>query len=243
MENTKAKTVVITVLVMLLILSLGVIIWQNFIQKGNINNVSDQENVTAKNEDNDQIKQKESNIEKGNQTLNKDETNNNNENEIKKEQDKFAILELAQGYAVLYNGNVYVNINLNMDVYGEKDINKLLQSKDKFKTYSFGNIEIDLSSIENKWLKLNESNVKEIVENRGNGFPTTDDCLVVLLHEDGTVSYCTLNNVIQNNPKTINLNVKNIVSIERGKTIQEQGLWLVNSNGQRTHLSNYINLY
>ena len=68
MENTKAKTVVIKVLVMLLILSLGVIIWQNFIQKGNINNVSDQENVTAKNEDNDQIKQKESNIEKGNQT-------------------------------------------------------------------------------------------------------------------------------------------------------------------------------
>lgn len=40
MENTKAKTVVITVLVILLILSLGFIVYQNFIKKENINNIS-----------------------------------------------------------------------------------------------------------------------------------------------------------------------------------------------------------
>ena len=183
-----------------------------------------------------------------------DNSGTNINTEINTKKDTYQVLELAPvgGHAVVYNGEVYVNIydstsNIDM-IYGEGKYQTLIKTRNNYKEYNFGELTVNTANYDNtggntKWQKLNISNVKSIYNNIYGQAPSSFNSKygVLMLNEDDTVSYIGLNDLINGNSNPTKLNTSNISSIlnviagNSGYTT-----YLVNSNGTKIDVNTLI---
>lgn len=145
------------------------------------------------------------------------------------------VLDLAPigGYAVVYNGEVYVNVydsTANIDkVYGNGSFQKLINTRNNnYKEYVMSNLEIITSDNEpSKWLKLEIANVKSIFNNiYGQALSSANPKYgILILTSDATVSYIGINDLISGKINPTKLDAENI-SIVKSE----------NNNGYTTYL-------
>ena len=171
----------------------------------------------------------------------KDETDNTaNENKNNSE-----VLELSPigGTAVLYNGEVYVNVydstpNIE-DIYGEGKFQTLVKTRETYTEYEFDALTINNN--DKKWSKLKISNVKAIYNNEyGQATSSTNPKYgIIMLNEDKTVSYISISSLIEGKVETTKLNANDITSVE---TEDNMGYttYLVDANGNKKDVNNYI---
>lgn len=176
-------------------------------------------------------------------------TNENNtvvENNTKK--DTYQVLSLSpiDGHAVVYNGEVYVNVydsTPNIDgVYGDGKFQTLMQTRNNYKEYNFGDLIVSISEIEStKWLKLNITNVKYIYNNDyGQAISNTNPKYgIVMLNSDATVSYISTKDLIDGKVNPTKLDTTNISSI---KTEDNDGYttYLVKADGTKIDVNTLI---
>lgn len=172
-------------------------------------------------------------------------SNDKTNNDTSKKNDNYAVLELSpiDGIAVLYNGDVYVNVydatqNID-DIYGNGKFQILVKTREAYSEYNFSSLTINNNS--KKWAKLNVSNVKAIYNNEYGqaASPTNPKYGIIMLNEDKTVSYISIANLIEGKTQTTKLNVNNVTSVV---TENSFGLttYLVDANGSKTNVSDYI---
>ena len=164
---------------------------------------------------------------------NKSENNDNAETEVNDsvepenstKADSYQVLDLEPigGTAVMYNGEVYVNVydsTPNIDnVYGEGKFQTLIQTRNNYQEYSFGNLIVTTKNINdgasNKWLKLNISNVKSIHNNQyGQALSNTNPKYgIIIVDSDSSVSYIATDDLINGNPNPIKLEVTGVSNV------------------------------
>lgn len=141
-----------------------------------------------------------------------EESNNKN--------DTYQVLSLSpvKGHAVVYNGEVYVNVydstpNIE-NIYGNGKYQTLIQTRNNYQEYSFGDLTMSVDST-NKWMKLDAKNVKEAHNNDyGQAISTIDPKYgILMLNSDKTVSYISIKDLIEGNNKTTKLEATDITSI------------------------------
>lgn len=188
-------------------------------------------------------------------TLNNQNKNDEiNEKDLKKDEsieDYYQVLELSpiSGHAVLYNGEVYVNIydstsKINT-VYGNDKFQTLIKTRESYKDYDFGNLKVVTSSTldsSSKWLKLNTSNVDSIYNNNyGQSItPNNPKYGILMINEDKTVSYISIGDLILGNIQPTKLETSNISSI----VTEDNGgytTYLISSDGSKTDVNTLIN--
>lgn len=188
-------------------------------------------------------------------TLNNQNKNDEiNEKDLKKDEsieDYYQVLELSpiSGHAVLYNGEVYVNIydstsKINT-VYGNDKFQTLIKTRESYKDYDFGNLKVVTSSTldsSSKWLKLNISNVDSIYNNNyGQSItPNNPKYGILMINEDKTVSYISIGDLILGNIQPTKLETSNISSI----VTEDNGgytTYLISSDGSKTDVNTLIN--
>ena len=134
--------------------------------------------------------------------------------------DTYQVLSLSpiRGHAVVYNGEVYVNVydttpNID-DVYGAGKYQTLVQSRNNYKEYSFGNLTMSVDR-NNKWLKLNTTNVKKAYNNEyGQAVSSIDPIYgIILLNSDNTVTFISTKDLIEGNTNTTKLDVTDISDV------------------------------
>ena len=179
-------------------------------------------------------------------TTTKVESTKTDTKESAEKQDTYQVLSLSpiKGHAVVYNGEVYVNVydsTPNIDnVYGDGKYQTLVQSRNNYKEYSFGNLTMSVDS-NNKWLKLNSINVKKAYNNDyGQAISSTNPKYgIILLNSDNTVSYISTKDLIEGNANTTKLDVTDIsdvVSEDHGGIVT----YLVKSDGTKTDVNTLI---
>lgn len=177
-----------------------------------------------------------------------------NEKDLKKDEsieDYYQVLELSpiSGQAVLYNGEVYVNIydstsKINT-VYGNDKFQTLIKTRENYKDYDFRNLKVVTSSTldsSSKWLKLNTSNVDSIYNNNyGQSItPNNPKYGILMINEDKTVSYISIGDLILGNIQPTKLETSNISSI----VTEDNGgytTYLISSDGSKTDVNTLIN--
>lgn len=180
--------------------------------------------------------------------------NNQNKKDLNKNEsieNYYQVLELSpiSGHAVLYNGEVYVNIydstsKINT-VYGNDKFQTLIKTRENYKNYDFGNLKVVTSSTldsSSKWLKLNISNVDSIYNNNyGQSItPNNPKYGILMINEDKTVSYISIGDLILGNIQPTKLETSNISSI----VTEDNGgytTYLINSDGNKTDVNTLIN--
>lgn len=225
-ENQGTKVNILTFLLILTIIA--IIIMGYFIYK--IYNYKEIDNNQAGKIDN-QV----SNIEQPKESENTDNEKNN----------KYAVLELSpiNGIAVLYNGEVYVNVydstsNID-DIYGDGQYQKLMNTRTTYKEYSFGNLQVNNN--DTKWLKLNISNVNGIYNNvYGQAMDSSNPRYgIIMIDNDNKVSYISIKDLIEGNTNVTKLNISNITDIvledNDGYTT-----YFVDNNGKKDDVNKYI---
>ena len=157
----------------------------------------------------------------------------------------FAVLELSPigGTAVLYNGEVYVNVydaspNI-IEVYGEEKYKTFIKTRESYLKYDFGSLTINNNST--KWLKLDISNVKAIYNNDyGQAKSSVNPKYgIIMLNEDNTVSYISTSSLLEGKVETTKLNVNNITNIYSEDNMGFT-TYLVDANGNKKDVNNYI---
>lgn len=157
--------------------------------------------------------------------LNKETVNNettkieDKEKETTENKDTYQVLALSliKGHAVVYNGEVYVSVSdstPNIDyVYGEGKYQTLIQTRNKYQEYSFGDLTVSVGT--DKWMKLNATAVKKIYNNEyGQALSNTNPKYgIIMLNTDNTVSYVSTKDLIEGNASTTKLDVTNISSV------------------------------
>ncbi len=148
---------------------------------------------------------------------------NENSNVEEEKKDSYQVLELSPigGFAVLYNGEVYVNIydsTPNIDyVYGDGANQTLLETRETSKPYNFGGLKVTGGSVNDssKWLKLNVSNVKSIHNNEyGQDLSNTDPKYgIIMINNDKTVSYIGIGDLINGNTDVTKLDASGIDNV------------------------------
>ena len=168
-----------------------------------------------------------------------------NEDIENKENNKYAVLELSPigGIAVLYNGEVYANVqdstsNID-DIYGDGKYQTLINTRTTYKEYSFENLQVNNN--ETKWGKLNISNIKEIHNNiYGQAMNSSNPKYgIIMIDNDNKVYYISIRDLIEGNTKVTQLNVSNvadIVSEDNG----EYTTYFINNNGKKEDVNRYI---
>lgn len=166
-------------------------------------------------------------------------------NEANKNENNISVLELSpiRGMAVLYKGEVYVNIydtTPNIDsVYGNGKYQMLLKTRETYKKHEFDSLIINNNS--KKWLKLNESNVIAIHNNEYGQAVSSENPKygIIMLKEDKTLSYISILDLIEGKIKTTKLNLNDINDIE---TEDNMGLttYAVDRNGHKKDINDYI---
>lgn len=226
-ENNGTKLNIITFL--LIVAIIAIIIMGYYIHK--IYNDKEIDNNQAGKIDN-QV----SNIEQSKESENTDNEKN----------DKCAVLELSpiNGIAALYNGEVYVNVydstsNID-DVYGDGQYQKLMNTRNAYKEYSFGNLQVNNN--ETKWLKLNVSKIKEIYNNvYGQAMSSSNPKYgIIMIDNDDKISYISIKDLIDGNTNVTQLNISNITSIV-SEDNDGYTTYLVDSNGKKEDVNKYIN--
>ena len=239
MENKKGSlSTVFLVIAIILIVVMGVLL---YIQKTEADRqITELENNASKLQET--INDLQGKIDTISNTINsKDETDNtSNENKSNS-----AVLELSPigGTAVLYNGEVYVNVydsTPNIDnIYGEGKFQTLRKTREAYAEYEFDSLTINNN--DKKWSKLNISNVKAIYNNEyGQATsPTNPKYGIIMLNEDKTVSYISISSLIEGKVETTKLNANDITNVE---TEDDMGYttYLVDANGNKKDVNNYI---
>lgn len=182
-------------------------------------------------------------------TLNNQNKKDLNKNEII--ENYYQVLELSpmSGHAVLYNGEVYVNIydstsKINT-VYGNDKFQTLIKTRENYKDYDFGNLKVVTSSTldsSSKWLKLDISKVDSIYNNNyGQSItPNNPKYGILMINEDKTVSYISIGDLILGNIQPTKLETSNISSI----VTEDNGgytTYLISSDGSKTDVNTLIN--
>lgn len=181
------------------------------------------------------------------------ETCNTNENNVNTNtnNDNYKVLELSPigGIAVVYNNEVYVNIYDSTkkidEVYGDGKYQTLLSSREKYQEYKLGNLEVETGYVSDdnntKWLKIDATGVKSIYNNQyGQDVSSVDSKYgIILLNNDSTVSYISIEDLIEGKTSSTSLNVSDISSIV---TENNDGLttYLISSNGTKTDVNTLI---
>ena len=178
-------------------------------------------------------------------TINTTTDNQTSEAETNEEKSDFAVLELSPigGMAVLYKGEVYVNVydsTPNIDgVYGDGKYQTLVKTREAYKEYNFDSFTINNNTT--KWAKLNISKVKAIYNNEYGQdlFTSNPKYGIIMLNEDNTVSYISIEDLIEGKTDTEKLNVSNISNVEN---VDDNGYttYLVDANGTKNNVNNYI---
>ncbi|MBE5806557.1 MAG: hypothetical protein E7313_07645 [Clostridiales bacterium] len=228
MEDKSKNTGLIIALVIFIIISLvlgGFIVYDKI-----INNDTESTKITEK-ESNEQT------------------TTTDNEQTTKK--DAYQVLELAPvgGIAVVYNGEVYVNVydsTPNIDnIYGKGKFQTLTNTRNNYKEYNFGELIVTTKYINaggsGKWLKLNTSNVKLIYNNEyGQALSSVNPKYgIVMINSDSTVSYISTKDLIEGNVNTTKLDttdISNVVTEDNGGYIT----YLVKSDGTKINVDTLI---
>lgn len=150
------------------------------------------------------------------------EANDSIETETNTKADSYQVLELAPigGTAVMYNGEVYVNVydsNRTIDgAYGEGKMQTLMATRNNYQEYSFGNLTVTVEEIGvTKWLKLNVSNVKLIHNNNyGQALDSNNPKYgIVMVNSDSSVSYIGIDDLINGNTNTTKLDVTDVSDV------------------------------
>lgn len=180
--------------------------------------------------------------------------NNQNKKDLNKNEsieNYYQVLELSpiSGHAVLYNGEVYVNIydstsKIN-NVYGNDKFQTLIKTRENYKNYDFGNLKVVTSSTldsSSKWLKLNISKVDSIYNNNYGQSITLNNPKygILMINEDKTVSYISIGDLILGNIQPTKLETSNISSI----VTEDNGgytTYLISSDGSKTDVNTLIN--
>ena len=177
--------------------------------------------------------------------------NNSAETETNTKADSYQVLELAPigGTAVMYNGEVYVNLydsTPNIDnVYGEGKFQTLISTRNNYQEYSFGNLTVTTKYINvggsNKWLKLNVSNVKSIHNNEyGQALSATNPKYgIVMINSDSTVSYIGIGDLINGNTNVTKLDVTGVSNVVT-EDYMEYTTYLVKTDGTKTNVNTLI---
>ncbi len=175
----------------------------------------------------------------------------NNQNKKESIENYYQVLELSpiSGHAVLYNGEVYVNIydstsKINT-VYGNDKFQTLIKTRENYKNYDFGNLKVVTSSTldsSSKWLKLNISKVDSIYNNNYGQSITLNNPKygILMINEDKTVSYISIGDLILGNIQPTKLETSNISSI----VTEDNGgytTYLISSDGSKTDVNTLIN--
>ena len=243
MENKKdIKISLSTVFLIIALIIIAGMVYYIYIQKTNSN---EKISTLEKNEVNmeSQINDLQGKIDDmSNTTEVEDSTSNNTTAESG---DEFAVLELEPvgEIAVLYNGEVYVNIDdstLNIDyIYGDGKYQTLVKTRESYSEYQFDSLIVNNNNT--KWLKLNISNVKAIYNNNyGQDISSENPKYgIIMLHEDNTVSYISISDLIEGKIETVKLDINNIINVV---TEDNNGYmtYLIDSNGNRMNANNYI---
>lgn len=180
-----------------------------------------------------------------------DKTNTTTENKETTKKDAYQVLELAPlgGIAVVYNGEVYVNVydsTPNIDnVYGTGKYQTLENTRKNYKEYNFGELVVSTKYVNvaesGKWLKLNVSNVKAIYNNEyGQALSSTNPKYgIVMINSDSTVSYISTKDLIAGNVNPTKLDatdISNVVTEDNGAYITN----LVKSDGTKIDVNTLI---
>ena len=162
------------------------------------------------------------------------ETTPNTEDDTNKNTDSYQVLELAPigGTAVMYNGEVYVNVydsTPNIDnVYGDGKFQTLISTRNNYQEYSFGN-------------QLNVSNVKSIHNNNyGQALSSTNPKYgIVMINSDSTVSYIGIGDLINGNANVTKLDITGVSNVV---TEDNMGYttYLVKTDGTKTNVNTLI---
>ena len=180
-----------------------------------------------------------------------DEINEKDLNKNESIENYYQVLELSpiSGHAVLYNGEVYVNIydstsKINT-VYGNDKFQTLIKTRESYKYYDFKNLKVVTSSTldsSSKWLKLDISTVDSIYNNNyGQSItPNNPKYGILMINEDKTVSYISIGDLILGNIQPTKLETSNISSIV---TEDNSGYttYLISSDGSKTDVNTLIN--
>ena len=180
-----------------------------------------------------------------------DEINEKDLNKNESIENYYQVLELSpiSGHAVLYNGEVYVNIydstsKINT-VYGNDKFQTLIKTRESYKYYDFKNLKVVTSSTldsSSKWLKLDISTVDSIYNNNyGQSItPNNPKYGILMINEDKTVSYISIGDLILGNIQPTKLETSNISSI----VTDDNGgytTYLISSDGSKTDVNTLIN--
>ena len=154
--------------------------------------------------------------------------NNDNSNVVEQKQDFYQVLNLSPigGMAVLYNGEVYVDVydstTMIDKVYVEGKFQTLIKTRENYKEYNFGDLNVvtenpysDNTINSSKWLKLNIQDVEAIYNNKyGQAISPVDPKYgIIMLNKDKTVSYISINELIAGNVNPVKLPADNIDKI------------------------------
>lgn len=150
------------------------------------------------------------------------EVNDSIETETNTKADSYQVLELAPigGTAVMYNGEVYVNVYDSTpkidSAYGDGKFQTLMATRNYYQEYSFGNLIVTVEEIGvTKWLKLNVSNVKLIHNNNyGQALSSNNPKYgIVMVNSDNSVSYIGIGDLINGNTNTTKLDVIDVSNV------------------------------
>ncbi len=161
-------------------------------------------------------------------------------------ENSYQVLALSPigGHAVLYNGEVYVNVydstpNID-DTYGDGKYQTLVKTRNNYKEYDFGELKMSIDST-NKWMKINIENVKLLHNNDyGQALSSTNPRYgVLMINSDNTVSYISTKDLIEGKADTTKLNVTDITDI---KSEDHGGIhtYLVKSDGTKIDVDTII---
>ena len=172
----------------------------------------------------------------------KDTNDSNCQEEIEKE---VISLSPIKGHAVLYGGEVYVNVydtTPNIDsVYGEGTFQKLVKTRESYKEYSFEKMTAKLDGQNTKWLKLDVTNAKHLYNNDyGQGLSSTNPKYgLLILNEDNSVSYISTKDLIDGKTSVTKLSVTNVKSI-----VSEDNMgittYVIDENDKKTDVNELI---
>ena len=159
------------------------------------------------------------------------------------------LLSPIKGTAVIYNGEVYVNIDDSTDnveyAYGKDARKTLTATKGNYKEYDFSNLKLSNNAIlvgnTSKWQKLNVSGVKAIYNNEyGQDISSTNVKYgILMINSDNTLSYISIADLIEGKGNATKLDTSNVTDIV---TEDHGGLdtYFITADGTKTNVNEYI---
>ncbi len=168
------------------------------------------------------------------------------------EKEQYQVLQLTpiEGLAVVYKGEVYINIYADnptiTKIYGNE---KILQEETRktYKEYDFGNLKVTTEFLNdgnsNKWLKLNASNIKVINNNEyGQAYYEHENSKygIAMLTNGGEVLFSKTKDLMNGKIDPIKLNVSNVSNIEIEATSAGYVTYLIKADGTKININTLI---